>query len=159
MSVNPTNPMSDHLTACQCHPISMAFHSEPQISMRTPHQFLPGLCYCLSYCFTSFLKLLRRRSHVRIVLGRPKNSSNPIGNNNYRVVLAHYIVIAQLVRKKPRILAQICLISPRGLRIDSNLINIAAQLAFIKNYANMETGCHILYKKQNSYLFYLRKIK
>jgi hypothetical protein len=26
-------------------------------------------------------------------------------------------------------------------------IDIAAQLAFIENYANMETGCHLLYKK------------
>jgi len=63
------------------------------------------------------------------------------------VVLAHYKAIAQIVRKKPWILAQICLISPRGVRIYSNLINIAVQLALIENWSIMETGCHIHYKK------------
>jgi hypothetical protein len=71
MSVNPTNLTSDHTTACQCHPISTLFHPTSRFSVRTEHQILPGLCYCLASCFSSFFQLLRRRSHVRIVLGRP----------------------------------------------------------------------------------------
>jgi hypothetical protein len=80
LSVYPTNPTSNHLTACQCHPTSNGFHPTAKFSVRMPHQILPGLCYCVSYCFSSFLQLLRRRSHVRIVLGRPvySNSLNNI---------------------------------------------------------------------------------
>ena len=74
MSVNPTNLISDHPATCQCQCQlkSKQFHPAPRFSLRTPHQILPGLCYCLTSFFSSFLKLLRPRSHVRIVLGRPK---------------------------------------------------------------------------------------
>ena len=43
----------------------------PMISVRIEHLILLGLNHCLSYWFISFFQLLRRRSHVRIVLGRP----------------------------------------------------------------------------------------
>ena len=71
MSVYPTNSISKRSTACGCQVRYMAFHPTPRFSVCMPHQILPGLCYCLTSCFSSFLKLLRPRSHVRIVLGRP----------------------------------------------------------------------------------------
>ena len=75
LSVYPTNQKPDHPTTCGCHVESTQFHSKPQISMPMPHQIQTGLCHCLTSCFSSFLQLLRRRSVVRIHMGRP-NSPN-----------------------------------------------------------------------------------
>jgi len=73
LSVYMTNSTSNLSTACQCRPRSDGFHPEPRFAVPMPHQILPGLNHCLTGCFSSFLQLLRRRSHVRIVLGRPKS--------------------------------------------------------------------------------------
>ena len=51
---------------------SVAFHPTPGFSVLMPHQKPTPRSHCLTSCLTSFWKLLRRRSHVRIVLGSPK---------------------------------------------------------------------------------------
>ena len=71
LSVYPTNPTLNNSTACGCHPTSITFHPAPRFSVPMPHLISTPRCHCLTYCFDSFLQLLRRRSHVRIVLGRP----------------------------------------------------------------------------------------
>jgi len=80
------DPSNDHLTACGCQVGSKQFHPTLWFSVRIGHQILPGLCYCVSYCFSSFLQLLRRRSHVRIVLGRPYKVKK-----SYKNKLAHLL--------------------------------------------------------------------
>jgi hypothetical protein len=43
-----------------------------------PHLISTPRCHCQNYCFSSFFQLLRRRSYVRIVLGRPNFISDHI---------------------------------------------------------------------------------
>jgi hypothetical protein len=40
--------------------------------------------------FELILKLLRPRSHVRIVLGKPKTPSNASGYSSYGAIMAHF---------------------------------------------------------------------
>ena len=84
LSVYPTNSTPDHSTACGYYFRSKPFHPTPQLSVCTEHLIQPGLCHCLTCCFSSFLQLLRRRSVVRIHMGRPTFSLSYFSHTNSR---------------------------------------------------------------------------